>query len=368
MRRMERACWRQACRTGPTARGLAGRQPGAPAARCRHSGGVPARLGGPFSNPAQSAGCRYHLAGLQRGKGYEVRVSFPGTVRPPAQVLPSAAALVTPSALLSNCSLLSSAFPPALVRLQAAVRVRLWLDSAAAADGSGSGGGLTHRSHVHSRKLLDAEKVMFGTDAEGRVWLPEQRKAVRHCRSLPRTQRRRPGPCPRPALPTACPAAPLPQLSAAAVLFKAEAWGRWRQPGQAPQLLLYDIGDRGGERRINCVLAGTSPPRPCWVQQAPPPPPPDACCRQIRPYFPLPAVLEQSTLGVPHSALPLLATAALLVLLAAAAAPWWSGSVVPAILRWLHGERSAGSGREEAPQAAAAAATRPRPRRAPSVR
>ncbi|EFN52391.1 hypothetical protein CHLNCDRAFT_138847 [Chlorella variabilis] len=197
------------------------------------------RIGGP---PA-----RYHLAGLQRGKGYEVRVSFPGT---------------------------------------AAVRVRLWLDSAAAADGSGSGGGLTHRSHVHSRKLLDAEKVMFGTDAEGRVWLPEQRKA----------------------------------LSAAAVLFKAEAWGRWRQPGQAPQLLLYDI------------------------------------------------VLEQSTLGVPHSALPLLATAALLVLLAAAAAPWWSGSVVPAILRWLHGERSAGSGREEAPQAAAAAATRPRPRRAPSVR
>lgn len=53
------------------------------------------------------------------------------------------------------------------------------------------------------------------------------------------------------------------------------------------------------------------------------------------------AVLERSTLGIPHSALPLLATALALVALAAAAVPWWSDRAVPAILGWLSNGKEA---------------------------
>jgi hypothetical protein len=74
-----------------------------------------------------------------------------------------------------------------------------------------------------------------------------------------------------------------------------------------------------------------------------------------------PAVLERSTLGVPHSALPLLLTAVLVVLLAAAAVPWWSRSGVPAILGWL-----SGSGPQEAMAAVTAAGKRPAGRMARS--
>ncbi|PRW20533.1 zinc finger 665-like protein [Chlorella sorokiniana] len=76
-------------------------------------------------------------------------------------------------------------------------------------------------------------------------------------------------------------------------LLAVEQWGRWRQPQQAPQLLMYDI------------------------------------------------VLERSTVGVPHSALPLLAAALLLLALVAGAVPWWSDAAVPNLLNWLNGNGAA---------------------------
>ena len=56
------------------------------------------------------------------------------------------------------------------------------------------------------------------------------------------------------------------------------------------------------------------------------------------------AVLERSTLGVPHSALPLLASALLLVALAAGAVPWWSDAAVPRLLAWLGGSTAVAAG------------------------
>lgn len=79
----------------------------------------------------------------------------------------------------------------------------------------------------------------------------------------------------------------------------------------------------------------------------------ECCCRCLKPlYLPLsgppptsrlyrPAVLEQSTLGVPHSALPLLGTGLMLVVFVSAAMPWWSAKAVPALLLWLNGSQRA---------------------------
>lgn len=172
---------------------------------------------------------RYRLSGLQQGKGYEVRVSFPGT---------------NP------------------------VRVRLWLEGPDTGSGSGSGSTAGSRQqllagrhgHGGGRKLLDAEKIMFATTQEGRVWLDGAGQA----------------------------------LSSVNVVFEAEPWGRWQEPQHAPKQLLFDI------------------------------------------------VLEQSTLGVPHSAVPLLVAAVVLVLLAAAAVPWWASKGVPAVMLWLNSGATAG--------------------------
>lgn len=65
--------------------------------------------------------------------------------------------------------------------------------------------------------------------------------------------------------------------------------------------------------------------------------PPRPAARPPRPA----AVLEQSTLGVPHSALPLLGTGLMLVVFIAGAMPWWTARVVPALLQWLHRGRKA---------------------------
>lgn len=192
------------------------------------------------SAPIGGEPIRYRPVGLQQGAGYEVRVSFPGTIP---------------------------------------VRLRLWL-AGPAGDGSSSSSGASSGARRElrvgsagrgGRKLLDAEKVVFSTDAQGRVWLQGEGHA----------------------------------FSAVDVMLRAEPWGRWRQPEQAPKQLVFDI------------------------------------------------VLERSTLGVPHSALPLLLAAVALVLLAAAAVPWWAARGVPGILRWLHGVP------------AAASAGSPRPWRAP---
>ncbi|KAL4422611.1 hypothetical protein ABPG75_008808 [Micractinium tetrahymenae] len=181
------------------------------------------------SAPIGGEPVRYRPVGLQQGAGYEVRVSFPGTIP---------------------------------------VRLRLWLEAPAA--GSGSNGGLAGSRRElwlgsgggrGGRKLLDAEKIVFSTDAQGCVWLEGEGRA----------------------------------FSAVDVMLRAEPWGRWRHPQQAPKQLVYDI------------------------------------------------VLERSTLGVPHSALPVLLCAVVLALLAAAAVPWWAGKGVPAILHWLHGGPAAAS-------------------------
>ncbi|KAI3430354.1 hypothetical protein D9Q98_004949 [Chlorella vulgaris] len=184
---------------------------------------------------------RYILSDLEPRKGYEVRVSFPGT---------------------------------------AGVRIALHLDPSSRRDGGGSGGQQRRRRRGRSstrRSLLDAEKVMFRTDDDGHVGL--------HGQHAP--------------------------LSPVVVLLKAETWVRWQQPDQAPQELTYNI------------------------------------------------VLERSILGVPHSALPLLATALALVLLAAAAVPWWGDKAVPAILRWLNGSGAS----QAAPDASLVEAARPARRR-----
>lgn len=62
---------------------------------------------------------------------------------------------------------------------------------------------------------------------------------------------------------------------------------------------------------------------------------------------------------MPHSAMPLLGAAVALVLAAAAAVPWWTGSAVPALLRWLH--------RSGAAVAAGQPAAQPRQRRSARI-
>ncbi len=69
--------------------------------------------------------------------------------------------------------------------------------------------------------------------------------------------------------------------------------------------------------------------------------------RTSTPHF---SVLERSTLGVPHSALPLLAAVLLLLALAAGALPWWSDAAVPRLLSWLGGGRAvAGAAKASVP-------------------
>lgn len=62
--------------------------------------------------------------------------------------------------------------PCAFCKPQNPVRVRLWLEQS---QGSGDGGTAPQRrlASGHSRKLLDAEKVMFSTGSQGRAALAD---------------------------------------------------------------------------------------------------------------------------------------------------------------------------------------------------
>lgn len=131
-------------------------------------------------------------------------------------------------------------------------------------------------------------------------------------------------------------------------MLAVERWGRWRQPQHAPQLLVYDIGVLLPLRRLLWGV-GISLQQHAWH------PPLAAQCRSQAAHWhaisstlsACPtlstriAVLERSTLGVPHSALPLLAAALLLLAAAAAAVPQWTDAAVPRLLSWLGGGRAA---------------------------
>lgn len=69
------------------------------------------------------------------------------------------------------------------------MRLRLWLEVPASDSSSGisrDGAAIGGRRELRlgsagggGRKLLDAEKIVFSTDAQGRVWLQGEGRAVR---------------------------------------------------------------------------------------------------------------------------------------------------------------------------------------------
>jgi hypothetical protein len=129
------------------------------------------------------------------------------------------------------------------------VRVKLWLERTSAGGGAAAAAELRRRSA--SRRLLDAEKVMFATDGGGQVWLAEQHLAVGMYTTVHVLRAwHMLGFCILLFMGQAVDASSmhavimssLLQVPEADVLIQAEPWGRWRYPQHAPQVLYYDIG------------------------------------------------------------------------------------------------------------------------------
>ena len=113
---------------------------------------------------------------MEPNSGYEVRVSLPGTVSVWNMVRQWSGAggftcllqLVAALPMPSSTPMPTLHFP----QMQNPVRVRLWLEPSQSS-GDGGTGQQRRLASGHSRKLLDAEKVMFSTGSQGRAALAD---------------------------------------------------------------------------------------------------------------------------------------------------------------------------------------------------
>lgn len=208
---------------------------------------------------------------------------------------------------------LISCIPPTTPLAQNPVLIKLWI-----------GPGPTGLSGA-ARRLLDAERIAFKTDADGN---PEH-----------------------------------PQLQGPGLIFlRAERWAMHREgEAGAPKVLEYDIcewrrgldkgcgsckrGKKTGSRTMTCWQecgpgTGTGRCRPSRARRVDPHP-----AQQLAADHAPGAVMERSAGGVPASAVPLVLTAVGLVVCVAAVLPWWTQRAVPCMLACL-----AGSGGDLGPQ------------------